>query len=664
MKKIIHIIIFLSAITLINETQASSQYPADSLLKQKNSSNSAVYYIANDGKKYIFPDLKTYHTWYDDFSKIIEVSVEVLDSFPNGGAMPYHQASKLITTQNTNKIYAVEPNGVLKYIPSEDMAKKLYGNNWYRLVQDVLPGFFASSYKIDGELDGKYPTGTLVKDMQTIKYYYIENGLKRPFESDHNLEYGELGFEKSDAIASDELSDYDTGKKIDYITRDINGFDPASQMYFKKNSKQCIPPDELSTKQTIPNDPYFNKQVGFNNLGSSQGLAGAVLDADIDAPEAWSVETGKGKIIAFIDTGLNVNHEDIKDNLWININELPNNGVDDDKNGYIDDVHGWNFENNNSYLGDIGMTSDHPEGHGQLVAGIAAATGNNNKGITGLCWNCSIMPLKGLGYSIKSIPYAVDNGANVINMSFLSAGVQAIKDALDYAYSHGVILVGGAGNDSKNQPNAPADFDNVLAVSGTAAYNKISWWSNYGSWIDVSAPGDAYTTAHNNESYIEETGTSLSASYVSGLAALILSKNPAFNPEEVYSIIRSSVDEPADSDKYFGIGRINAAKSLQYNSIPIAKFSSTLDDATITKPFNIVGTAISASFNNYKVEYGSGNYPKEWQLVKESGSEKINSTLVSFDPTKLNPGVYTFKLTVADDCGNTALDKFNVNITK
>lgn len=654
-KKIFCSIIIGLSFFIVFPTKAQYNYSVGSLLKQANSQNSAVYYIASDRSKYIFPDLKTYNTWYSDFSGVITVPMEALDTFPDGGVMPYRQGSKLITHPNTNKIYAVEPNGVLRHIPTAEIAEKLYGFDWYKRVQDVSPGFFSSSYTIGEELGDVYPTGAIVQDRVTQGYYYIKDGAKNKFSNLVSVQWL-LDMQALDELPIADLSDYPSGLDITNSFQDLLGFNPVSK-------QQCLSPNPLSTKLTLPDDPYFNYQVGLHNLGEGQDESSTIFDIDIDAPEAWSVTTGsKDIIIAFIDQGINIDHEDTKDNLWINSDEIAGNGIDDDNNGYIDDIYGWDFMFNDADVSATDTEGDYgPFNHGQMVAGVAAARGNNGKGITGVCWDCKIMMIKTVGLPADAIYYAVDNGADIINIS-KGGSSEALKKAIDYAYNSGVILIGGAGNNGEDRKFYPSAYDNVLAVAGYGFNDRPAWWSNYGSWVDVSAPGRGYSTRGEGNTYLEDDGTSLSAPYVAGLAGLILSQNPNFSSEEVYTIIRSSVDDVEASGKYFGTGRINAAKALQYNSIPIARFDSTMDDVDFSKPFNIVGTASGKSFVNYKLEYGYGNYPKEWNLLKESDSPVTDEILYNFDPKDLSPRPYTFKLTVTDACGNVAIDKFNFKV--
>src|SRR3990172_3887363 len=219
-------------------------------------------------------------------------------------------------------------------------------------------------------------------------------------------------------------------------------------------------PNYIIKAYRTPNDPDFNKLWGLHNTGQTGGTA----DADIDAPEAWDSQTGSSNtIIAVIDSGVNYNHEDLTNNIWSNPGETPNNGKDDDGNGLIDDIRGWDFVNNdNDPLDD--------NGHGTHVAAIIAAVGNNSKGVAGGNWSAKIMSLKFLDNdgsgntadAISAIQYAIDNGAKVLNSSWGSTDFsQALRDAIIATHNAGTLFVAAAGNDNKDNdvnPEYPASY--------------------------------------------------------------------------------------------------------------------------------------------------------------------------------------------------------------
>ena len=209
---------------------------------------------------------------------------------------------------------------------------------------------------------------------------------------------------------------------------------------------QFFEPDATVETQRTPNDPDFDSLWGLNNLGQT----GGTLDADIDAAEAWNITTGSGqRIVAVIDTGVDYRHEDLAANMWTNLGEIPGDGIDNDGNGFIDDIYGYDFANND------GDPLD-DNNHGTHVAGTIGAVGNNGIGVTGVNWNVQIMALKFLqadgsgtiSAAIEAIDYAVENGASISNNSwgFNGAPSQALHDAVAAARSQDHIFVAAAGN--------------------------------------------------------------------------------------------------------------------------------------------------------------------------------------------------------------------------
>ena len=244
----------------------------------------------------------------------------------------------------------------------------------------------------------------------------------------------------------------------------------------------------------IPNDPSFPSQWALNNTGQSGGTP----DADIDAPEAWGITAGNSSVVvAVIDTGVDYTHPDLAANIWTNPGEIPDDGIDNDGNGFIDDVHGWDFQNN-----DNDPMDDH--GHGTHVAGTIAARGDNAVGVSGVAWNVTIMPLKAMSSTgtsfdtIQALNYAVAMGVKISNNSYYMSGMY---NAIAAAGAAGHLFVAAAGNggvDTDITPHYPSiyDLDNIISVAGTDHNdNKVSL-SNYGlTTVDLGAPGaNIYST--------------------------------------------------------------------------------------------------------------------------------------------------------------------------
>ncbi len=427
----------------------------------------------------------------------------------------------------------------------------------------------------------------------------------------------------------------------------------------------------------VPNDSLYPIQWSLDNVGQEYPTDGrysypGLFDSDIDAPEAWDIETGNSSIVvAILDTGVDYEHPDLVDNIWINEGEIPNNGIDDDGNGYVDDVRGWDCPNS-SRFGDGSDPMD-AFGHGTHCAGTVSAVTNNSIGVAGVCWNCKIMAVRIGSYGIRledavnGTVYAADNGADVISMSW--GGLeesQLLKDALDYAYSKDIVLVASAGNSNVDLafiPFYPAGYDNVIAVAATDSSDKKASFSCYGSPVDVAAPGvdilslraedtDMYGDGSHivDEEYYVSSGTSMACPHVAGLAGLILSKNPDLTPLEVKTVLRSSTDG-VNSSLYAGVGRINAYKALQKAYPVIVNLDFSMDVREAKGSIDIRGTAVGEGFQQYIVEYGKGAYPDTWVEICNSTESIENDLITTWDTTVCEEIFYTIRLKVIYDNG-------------
>ena len=322
--------------------------------------------------------------------------------------------------------------------------------------------------------------------------------------------------------------------------------------------------DYIVSIGATPNDPLYSIQWPLNNTGQMYPESGGYNhppgkpDCDIDAPEAWDIHTGGPEIVvAVIDTGVDYNHRDLQGNMWVNSDEIPSNGVDDDENGYVDDVYGYDFINDDS-----DPIDDH--GHGTHCSGIIAADGDNGLDITGVCWDARIMGLKFLGAdgygdtedAISAFYYAVENGADVTSNSWGGGGYsQAMEEAIDYAYSQGVVMVAAAGNDDSDSPFYPAYYDHMIAVAATDSADQKASFSNYGNWVDIAAPGvdvlslraDGTSMGTTYDDYTTiASGTSMACPHFAGACALLLSFNTTLTNDDVYDILMGTVDPIAD----------------------------------------------------------------------------------------------------------------------
>lgn len=312
-------------------------------------------------------------------------------------------------------------------------------------------------------------------------------------------------------------------------------------------------PDQRVRAAKTPDDPSFPLQWGLNNKGQSGGLG----DADIDAPEAWSIRTAaNGVVVGILDSGVDYGHPDLAANIWSNPGEIPGNGLDDDGNGHVDDVHGID-----RYNRDSDPMDDH--GHGTHVAGILGAVGNNARGITGVAWQARIMPLKflnasGNGYvsdAIALIDYAIGikaaNGykAMILTASWSGGGYsQALRDALDAARQAGILFVAAAGNggrDSDRRPAYPAGYDpaNIVAVAASDHEDRPAGFSNWGcASVDLFAPGAGIYSTLPGDGYDYRDGTSAAAAHVAGAAALLWGRYPSKSWKDIKRLLLNGAD--------------------------------------------------------------------------------------------------------------------------
>ncbi len=435
-------------------------------------------------------------------------------------------------------------------------------------------------------------------------------------------------------------------------------FDQAFDSLRKDPSFEYIEPDQRVTVQMTPNDPYFSSSgswgQSYNDLYGLQ---------KISAPAAWDLATGNGVTVAVVDTGIDNTHPDMAANVWNNLNEIPGNGIDDDGNGYIDDVWGWDFAN-----GDNNPLDDH--GHGTHVAGTIAAIGNNMTGIIGIAPGAKVIAVKGMdqsgsGYDswlAEAIIYAANNGADVINNSWIGTGYsKVIEEAVNYAHSLGVVVVAAAGNDGKEvQDYYPAALNNVITVAASEYGDSPAYFSNWGNKIDVVAPGvdilslRASGTSMGNvvgSYYTRADGTSMAAPQVAGLAALILSRHPEFSNEQVRQVICTSAKGYLSMgfNLHKGYGRIDAFGAVSMNDVLEAHIESPGFGSAVTGIVTIIGNAKGVGFSSYILEYGLGNEPTAWTLIQQGNAPVDREQLGVFDAAAVPDGTYTVRLTVKDN---------------
>ncbi|WP_128575154.1 S8 family serine peptidase [Microcystis panniformis] len=412
---------------------------------------------------------------------------------------------------------------------------------------------------------------------------------------------------------------------------------------------EYIEPDYILTKGTItpkatfPNDPSFNQLWGLHNTGQSGGTP----DADIDAPEAWDIQTGNPNlVIGVIDTGVDYNHPDLAGNIWTNPGEIANDGIDNDGNGYVDDIRGWDFAYNDNNPSDV-------DGHGTHVSGTIAGKGNNGVGVTGVAWNAKIMPLKflddtgsgTLSNAIKAINYATAKGVKLTNNSWGGGGYsQALYDAINAAGQAGALFIAAAGNSSANadiNPMYPAAYnlDNIVSVASTTRTDALSSFSNYGlTSVDLGAPGsDIYSLAPGG-GYATLSGTSMASPHVAGAAALLWSQNPTWTAQQVKNALMNTGDPLASlAGKTVSGKRLNVFNALAGANLPSVTVSvspaSVQEDGTTNLVYTFTRTNLNLS-SPLTVNFGAsgianaapvGSDPADYNVLTGSG--------VTFNPT-------------------------------
>ena len=411
----------------------------------------------------------------------------------------------------------------------------------------------------------KAPTGDYVPGELLIKY---EPEVRSATAAYYQTQYEVTTMKSFNAIGVDHV-------KLPQ-TMTVEG---ALEVFQSDPNVEYAEPNYYQYATGTPNDALFGLLWGMHNTGQTVNGTAGIPDADIDAPEAWDITTGSSSVVvAVVDSGVSTLSvvNDLSGNIWSNPGEIPENGIDDDSNGYVDDVVGWDFVFDDNSPNDA-------NGHGTHVAGTVAAVGNNSTGVTGVSWSTKIMALRFLDArgsgstedAISAILYANAKGAHVINNSWGGGGYnQSLKDAIDASSAVVVCAAGNGGSDRIGDDNDAVPFypasytsSNLIAVAATDQNDNRASFSNYGpTSVDVAAPGVNILSTLSTGGYGYLAGTSMAAPHVAGLAALIhtvsssaSSGNRTLAATDIIQTIKDTVDPLSSLSGVIATGgRINA----------------------------------------------------------------------------------------------------------
>jgi len=505
----------------------------------------------------------------------------------------------------------------------------------------------------------KNQQGSPIESNKVIRCDYLLNGISENIESLRRI----IKFEVEKDL---------TQNQLDQIASENSDIE-----YIQKNSVLQI--------SSIPNDSLISQQWALTK---------------IDAFSAWNKTQGVDSVIVgVIDTGIDYLHPDLRDKIYINIgetgtdingNDKKTNGIDDDNNGFVDDFMGWDFTDRvgfpfdptgGDYLKwDNNPMDENTYSHGTAVSGIIGAETNNGIGIAGVAPKIRILNLRAFdpaGYGEEddvaaAILYAVLMKAKVINMSFGDNSFSyVLRDVIRYAHSQNVVLVGSSGNSNSGNPHYPSGYSEVISVGNSTQEDYVASTSNWGSTLDMVAPGTGIMTTIRNGKYSLFNGTSAAAPFISASAALILSLGD-FTNEEVRQILKSTSDDIGESgwDLRSGAGRLNLNKALTVLAPSVVKFHHPLMDfATTSDTINITATILSPYFVKFSLEIGLGLNPKNWtRLISDAQNQISNNNVLSLDlKNYFNPvrdTVYSLRLIVTQNNGRTLEERVNFHLLR
>ncbi|MEC4812032.1 MAG: S8 family peptidase [Scytonema sp. PMC 1069.18] len=526
-----------------------------------------IYGVAEGRRFSVAFDSQYYRSTYSDLAQAGLSNTQLLEHFQKHGLNEGRASSEAFNVR-----YYLDNNSDLRTVGFDNLQAhrhfEIYGfregrlgNPSGQIFLSTDPGNGTSSAFNFGVLNGIRIVQEFVGSNDGGDYYRFIQTNTSNFSLSLNNFSSDINVELLDSNGSMIVGSYNSDTTAETISWQLNSGTYYIRVYpgFGANTNYNLTVSATSTSRPLS---VFNSVDGYGLVDAASAVAKAIgqtpfayladLGGDnwgndiLNVPEVWARGyTGQGIIVAAIDDGLDINHEDLRGNIWRNPREIASNGIDDDRNGYVDDINGWNFAVNNNNVLPSG-------GHGTHVAGTIAAQ-NNGFGITGVAYNAKIMPLRLTdeqdilnGDLARAIRYAVDNGARVINLSLISTDFPELRDALAYAASRNVITVSAAGNSGLDTPNPPAIYATEYGISvGSADNNRqiaeLSNFAGYDSRIKyVIAPGVGIVSTTPNNTYSYATGTSMATAHVSGIVALMLSANPNLTHTQVRDILTSS----------------------------------------------------------------------------------------------------------------------------
>jgi subtilisin family serine protease len=508
-------------------------------------------------------------------------------------------------------------------------------------------------------------------DLKVSKDQYIPSGVQFQVNAElEDVNYLAKGLEKEDNVLGRIIKLTFTNDVDESAILQLQNLD-ASIEYIQKATQYKM--------DFVPNDSLLSEQWALEK---------------INAFDAWDKTQGADTVLlGVIDTGIDYLHPDLQNKIFQNTGEIGldnqgkdkrSNNIDDDNNGFVDDYRGWDFTDRVGFPfdtsgGDYLDWDNDPmdeNGHGTFIGGIAGAQVNNITGIAGAAPNIKLVNLRAFdpaGYGEEddvaaAILYAVQMGVKVLNMSFGdNAFSLVLKDVIQFAYSKNMVLVGSAGNSGSPDPHYPSGYSEVISVGNSTPEDFVASNSNYGSTLDMIAPGTQILTTARDNGYATINGTSASTPHVAATASLILSIQN-FTNEEVKQILKSTTDDIGEPgwDIRSGAGRLNMFKAVTVVAPSAIKFNHPRQDfATLDDELIINATVLSGLFSYYDLSFGVGLNPNEWTLLVENGLNQFsNENIYTLELTTLPDTVYCLRLVVQLTNGRTLEERVNFFINR